>query len=68
MPPIRAFASEMLSLVPALALMCDVVLAGFDPLREHVACVLLLAHTLDTMTHSKETLTFLPLLDALLRQ
>ena len=36
--PIRAFASEVLSLVPALALMCDVVLGGFDPLREHAAC------------------------------
>ena len=61
--PIRAFASEVLSLVPALAMMCDVVLGGFDPLREHVACFLLLARTLDILTHSNDTLDFLPLLD-----
>ena len=65
---IRAFAAEVLSLVPALALMCDVVLGGFDPLREHVACFLLLARTLDILTHNNDTLDFLPLLDALLRQ
>ena len=66
--PIRAFASEVLSLVPALALMCDVVLGGFDPLREHVACFLLLARTLDILTHNNDTLDFLPLLGTLLRQ
>ena len=66
--PIRAFASEVLSLVPALALMCDVVLGGFDPLREHVACFLLLARALDIQTHNNDTLDFLPRLDTLLRQ
>ena len=66
--PIRAFASEVLSLVPALALMCDVVLGGFDPLRAHVACFLLLARALDILTHSNDTLEFIPLLDTLLRQ
>ena len=66
--PITAFASEVLSLVPALAMMCDVVLGGFDPLREHVACFLLLARTLDILTHNTDTLDFLPLLDEVLRQ
>ena len=58
----------MLSLVPALALMCDVALGGFDPLREHVACFLLIAHTLDILSHNNDALDSLPLLDTLLRQ
>ena len=66
--PIRDVASEVLSLVPALALMCDVVLGGFDPLREHVACFLLFARTLDILTNNTDTSDFLPRLDALLRQ
>ena len=48
--------------------MCDVVLGGFDPLRAHVACFLLLARTLDILTHNTDTLDFLPLLDEVLRQ
>ena len=66
--PISYVASEVLSLVPALALMCDVVLGGFDPLGEHVACFLLLAHTLDILSHSNDTLDFLTPLDTLIRQ